>query len=330
MKFFFTLLLLSTQFFFSLTVFAEEQWFVVEPVKREVTIVGYTRAESTMPLATEVEGKISKVFADMGDPIPATEKFACIDDTFTKIDIKSARNEMSQHSIDIKYFNKEVVRHEQLVRKQTSSVSVLDGLKRNLANAKQALNFAAIRKQRLEEYRRRHCINAPKGWLVIDKNIEVGQWVNQGDVLAHIGNYSQLKVPLRLSQKELATLQKNPEKIELLLMDFNKKVPAVIDHISPAFDEKTRKILVDLLIKEISSELHGGMRVGLMLNMPGFKNTSFMVSSQALEERFEEYWMHRKDGKSIRVKLLNESVDGQVIVSSDEIKVGDNFKKIVY
>jgi RND family efflux transporter MFP subunit len=288
MKFIIALTVISIQLTLSLSVFAEEKWVSVEPATRKVTITAFTRAQSKMPLATEVEGKVSKIFADIGEPIPATKKFACLDDTFAQIDIKSAQNEMTRHDVDIKYFKKEVSRHKKLVERQTSAVSVLDGLTRDLNNAKQALTVVAIRKQRLEEHKRRHCIEAPEGWLVIDRNIEVGQWVNEGEVVAHVGNYSQLKVPVTLSQQELTALKRDKDNITLLLMDFNLKVPAIIEHISPAFDEKTRKILVDLLIKESWPELRGGMRVGLMLKIPDPKSTSFTISKQALEEWFEE------------------------------------------
>ena len=330
MKFIFALSVISIQLTISLTVFAEGKWAALEPAMRKVSITGFTRAQSKMPLATEVEGKVSKIFADIGEPIPATKKFTCLDDTFVQIDIKSAQNEMSQHRIDIKYFNKKVSRHKQLVDKKTIAVSVLDAFVRDLDNARQALSIATRRKERLEEHMRRHCIEAPEGWLVIDRNIEAGQWVNEGEVVAHVGNYSQLKVPVTLSQQELAALKRDEDNIEILLMDYNIKVPAIIEHISPAFDEKTRKILVDLLIKESLPELHGGMRVGLMLKIPDAKSTSFTISKQALEERFEEYWIQRKDGKKIRVKLLRDQADGKVSISSDEIKLGDQFKAILH
>jgi hypothetical protein len=65
-----------------------------------------------------------------------------------------------------------------------------------------------------------------------------------------------------------------------------------------------------------------------MLNIPDPKSTSFTISKQALEERFEEYWLQRKDGKKIRVKLLSDHGNGKVSISSHEIKLGDQFKII--
>jgi len=306
--------------------FADSEWVKLEPALRKVVITGFTRAQSRMPLATEVEGKVSAVYANVGEPIPTSGKFACLDDTFVNLDIQSAQSEVSRHYIDVRYLKKEVARHQQLVRKQTSAVSVLDKLERDLGTARQALAVASVRKKRLEEYKRRHCIKAPVGWQVIDRLIEPGQWVHQGEVLAHIGLYSQLKIPLTLSRYELSALKKNAHHIRLSLTEENIQTIAVIDHISPAFDGKTRKIRVDLLIKKTTPVMQGGMRVELILEVPDSKAGAFIIAKKALEERFEEYWLHRKDGKSIRVKLLSELEHGRVKIIAPELRLGDQFK----
>ncbi len=328
MKVFVRFTVLSFPLFLCFSVSAEQQWLTIESATRQVSITGFTRAQTKMPLTAEVEGKVKKVFADVGQAIPDSTIFACLDDAFAKIDIKSARNEISLQNIDIKFFKKQVARHEKLVNKQTSAVSVLDGLKRDLATAKQTLYAAAIRKQRLEEHQRRHCLHAPKGWLVIDRNVEPGQWVSRGDILANVGNYLQLKVPLSLTQFELDALKKNSDSLSLYLPDLKQTVPAEIKHISPGFDEKTRKVMVDLLISKSSPDFFGGMRAELKLNTADTRSKNFLISKAALEERFEEYWVHRKDGKRIRVKLLSSQGNDKVTISSADIKPGDQFKKI--
>jgi len=330
MKLVFTFIVTLIQLTTSLPIVAEDKWFDVTPATSKIVITGFTYAQAKMPLTSEVSGKVSEIFADVGESISETKKFACLDDTFTQIDIKSAKREMSKHYVDIKYYKKQVARHEKLVKRQTMAVSTLDELTRNLSSSREALSIATIRKDRLEELQRRHCIEASEGWLVIDRNIELGQWVREGEIVAHIGNYSQLKVPVTLSHAELASLKKNKEKIELVFEESNIRIPAVIEHISPAFDEKTRKILVDLLIDKGHHELHGGMRVSLSLEAtaPSINNNAFIINKLALEERYEAYWVQRKDGKNIRVKVLSEQADGRVMISSRDIKLGDQFKRV--
>ena len=69
----------------------------------------------------------------------------------------------------------------------------------------------------------------------------------------------------------------------------------------------------------------GGLRVELSLGLPD-KFDAFLISKQALDERFEEVWLQRKDGKDIRVTVLEYQSNGFVRISSPEIKTGEHFK----
>ncbi|MGR9052123.1 MAG: efflux RND transporter periplasmic adaptor subunit [Gammaproteobacteria bacterium] len=322
-----TILLLCIQIIvsYSTQIRSEEKWAVAKPATNNVAITGFTRAHATIPVTAEVPGKVKEIYADVGDSIPNEGKLACLDDIFVRIDIQTADNEIAQHANDINFFKKEVERQEKLVDKQVSAVNVLDRLNRDLINSQRAMQGVRIRKQRLNELKRRHCIEAPPGWQLIDRLIEPEQWIREGEIVAHIGDYSKLTVPITVTEQELKALKTNT--IELLLTEYKINVPAVIEHISPSFDEKTRKIPIDLMLQTGLPEYRGGIRVELAIELPGEENT-FSVSRNALEQRFEEYWLQRKNGEYIRVNLLGGQKDGMVKIKSAEIKKDDQFKII--
>ena len=302
---------------------AQNQFVKAEPSFRQVKVLGFTRARSMMQLASEVGGKVKTVFADIGETIPAEGKFACLEDAFVNIDIETAKNEIAQHSADVGYFTKQVSRHKELVAKKSVAISQLDDLERQLANVHGKLNSAELKKQRLEEKRLRHCIEVPVGWRVIERNIEPGQWINVGEPVGKVGDYYHLMIPLSLSIIELTSLkQKN---FKAYLVDYKQEVSVKIDRISPAFDERSHKIRVDLLIDDDLPDHRGGMRVELLLDVPD-EFGAFRIPSKALEERFEEFWLERKNGKALRVKVLGNPGDEFVRVMSPDIKVGDQFK----
>ncbi len=297
----------------------------LEPAKRTVEITGFTRAQASMPLIAEEAGKAIKIFADIGDEIPNAGQFACLDDTFIAIDIDEVKNKINQHYNDIDFFKKEVARHTHLVNKQSASVSLLDNLKRNLENARREHADAHIRKKRLEERRLRHCISAPVGWLVMERFIEIGQWVNVGDKVAEIGDYTKLNVPLSLSAMELASVKTKQDSLEVVLTDYDLKIPATIRHISPAFDEQSRKILVELMIENNPSlHLKGGVRVQLTVELP-YGEGVFTIEKKALDERFGEYWLTRTDNQRIRVNMLS-TLNSLAVIQSPDLKADDQFK----
>ena len=293
---------------------------------RQITVTGFTRARASMELATEVPGKIEHVYADIGDAIPGDGKFACIDDTFVAIDIKSAENDIARHgTLSISIFIKNRSPGISNWLKKSAAVSLLDDLERQLGNSQRLLQSDKLRKQRLRETRRRHCVESPSGWKVVERYIEPGQWVDTGMPVARVSDYSSLLVPFALSEKQLAALQQQRGNLKVFLPDFDRMVPAAIEHISPAFDDQSRKLRIDLLVNEGLPQHRGGLRVDLTLKLmdePGI----LLIAKGALDKRFEEIWLERKDGKNIRVSLLGYNNAGMARIQTSQIQAGDQFK----
>ncbi len=311
----------------SLSAFAEKNWITVQPSYRQVTVTGFSRARHNMVLSTEVAGKVEQVFADVGDIIPEHGKVSCLDETFVKIDIDSAKNEIAQHQIDIRYFKKQVGRYQELVGKKSAAISQLDDLKRQLGNAQRMAQLKRLQKQNMQEKQKRHCIKSPAGWRVVERYVEPGQWLDIGNQVVKVGNYSKLLVPLALSVNELRALEKNQDNLTVWLSEYNQQVSASIERVSPAFDEKSRKVQVDLLLQNNLPIYRGGLRVEVRLNLPDPSGT-FLIPAKALDKRFEEVWLKRKNGQSLRVELLGYADNDQVRITSPEIKIGDQFKII--
>jgi RND family efflux transporter MFP subunit len=309
----------------SLSAYAENIWTTVQPSYRQVTLTGFSRARHNMVLSTEVAGKVKRVFADVGDKIPEHGKVTCLDETFVKIDIDSAESEISQYQIDMRYFKKQVERYQELVGKKSAAVSQLDDFERQLGNAQRQAQLKKLQKQSLQEKQKRHCIKSPPGWRVIERYVEPGQWLDVGNEVAKVGYYSKLLVPLALSVNELQALKRKKSKLTVWLSEYAQRVPATIERISPAFDEESRKVRVDLLLERDLPAFRGGLRVEVRLNLPDPSGT-FLIPEKALDKRFEEVWLKRKDGQSLRVELLGYADNSQVRITSPDIKIGDQFK----
>ena len=143
--------------------------------------------------------------------------------------------------------------------------------------------------------------------------------------VARVSDYSSLLVPFALSEKQLAALQLQRENLKVFLADFDRMVPAVIEHISPAFDDQSRKLRIDLLVNEGLPQHRGGLRFDLTLKLaddPGI----LLIAKGALDKRFEEIWLERKDGKNIRVSLLGYNNAGMARIQTSQIQAGDQFK----
>ncbi|MDF1582439.1 MAG: efflux RND transporter periplasmic adaptor subunit [Methyloprofundus sp.] len=304
----------------------ENSLVTVQPSFQTIIISGFTRARRSMPIASEISGKVTHIYADIGQPIPEDGIFACLDDTFIKLDIASTENSIAQHGIDLKFLGKQVDRHQKLVKTNSAALSLLDDLTRQKGNAYRAIQNEKIRKEKQLETKKRHCIKAPKNWKITQRSIEPGQWISAGVTIAQASDYSQLLIPITLTAEELTALQ-NQNKLSVYLPEYQQEIPVNIERISPEFDSQSHKILVDLLIKDTSKHQRGGIRTELTLNVSD-KLNNFLIPKDALDARFEEVWLTRKNGERIRVMLQGYADKNMAKVSSLEIKTGDQFKRL--
>ncbi len=290
---------------------------------------GFTRAHSRLILSAEQAGRVLSVTGDVGDTIKEGEPFACLDDTYLTLELRANQAERDALKVDKAYFRKEVVRYSKLLKKNSSSESQLDTAQRNLDKTRTQIKALVIASEILEERKQRLCISPPTGWRVTKRHVEPGQWVNAGEPVVEVGDYSRLVAPFALSVAEYEALRAQRELgLKVNLPEFQAQLPASLIRISPAFDEQSRKIHFELELSSGLPAYRGGIRVDLPLQIP-MRSGAVLVPERAVQQRYEQYWMKRPDGSEINVVYLgrsNGSDTGWVRVVSPDIKPGDRFQ----
>jgi RND family efflux transporter MFP subunit len=298
-----------------------------EPALQQEVLSGFTRERTRVVLSTEVSGRVEKVNGDVGDITEASQPFVCLDQTFIDLELDVNRQKRKGSQVDYNYFDKEVERIRQLLTKKSSSESQLDAALRNLDKTSVQLAAQEIDKRILQEKKARHCINTPEGWRIISRHVEVGEWINAGEPVVEIGDYRRLRVPFALNVEEYHALQRLGDGLRLNLPQQGREVPATLLRVSPAFDEASHKIAVELEISGIDDS-RGGLRAELALEIP-FNSGAVMLPESALLQRYEQYWLKRSDGEEVRVVYLGreQGPQGSVVhVVSPEVKPGDSFQ----
>jgi RND family efflux transporter MFP subunit len=296
-------------------------------VKRE-TLSGFTRAHTRLVLSAESAGRVVQVNGDVGDYVQENEPFACLDDTYLDLEISSNKAERKTLKVDIEYFRKEVNRFNKLLKKNSSTKSQLDTATRNLDKTKAQLDALTVAANILQERKERLCIKPPAGWRIIKRYVDRGTWVNAGMPIVEVGDYSRLVAPFALSMTEYQALKELRDSgLKVNLPDLNAELNAELVRVSPAFDEISRKIHLELQLKEGLTVNRGGLRVNLALDIP-MHTGAVLIPDSALQQRYEQYWLKRPDGSEVSVVYLGRSSGpekGWVRVVSPDIKPGDQF-----
>ncbi len=304
---------------------------LIQAAKKMITLSGYTRSDTVMTLSSEMAGKILHVHYDVGQTV-GDKAFFEIDPTFIDFQIRSTRQSlqkieaaMLKNASGVTYLEKEFQRIDQLHKGERATEVKRDAaeeelsqarLERKTLDAEKAVLQTAL--SELQERKRRHSIFAPKGWVVIKKMAEPGELVAAGTPVAMLGDFRQLTVPLSVSSPELQAIRSFGKEFDAQLE--GKTVKARVKWVNPEFDEKTRKLGIELILSRYEGEKRGGLRFSLDLES---QTEGLWIPKQAVNSRYDNPRVILKEnGETVNIMVLGES-DGYLIVGADKkLKIG--------
>ncbi len=307
--------------------------FTALPAQQQILLTGFTRARATLDIIPEVAGRCLEITADIGETIGNNGIFAVIDSTLVRLDLKANSVSRQQVQRTFLFETQQVKRYQQLHTSKSSSQARLDEQKLLLDQSRLKLDQLQVEAEHLQELLSRHTIKAPPGWRIMERQVEPGQWVPGGKILAKAGDYQTLIVPLAVTPAELRSLQRD-KSIPLHLPGEEIDGHGSLYRISPGFDPVTRKIKIKILIDQQTyanlSLKQGGVRVEVPVRIPDPMH-GLLVPARAVVERYEESWLTRENGTQVPVIVLGTATgpddDLQWLrITSPEITAGDSFK----
>ncbi len=301
--------------------------------KQQILLTGFTRARAGMDLIPEVAGKCVDLYADVGEVIADNGIFASVDATMVELDLQANALSQQQTRSTLRFNTTQVKRYRQLHTSKSSSQARLDEQELELEQSRIKLEQLQVEEQRLRELLARHRIKAPPGWRIIERQVEPGQWLRSGQVIARAGDFQQLIVPFAVTRAELRSLQEQGDTIIVHLPFDGKEGRGSLYRISPGFDPVSRKIQVEILLSETTCDnlslQQGGVQVEVKVEVPDPMH-SLLIPASAVLERYEENRLIRSTNQEMRVIVLGNAPgpdnSGRWLrIISPDIKPGDTF-----
>ncbi|VAX34540.1 hypothetical protein MNBD_NITROSPIRAE03-1413 [hydrothermal vent metagenome] len=299
---------------------------VVRGATRDIRLSGYTRKERTMTLSSEVSGRVLRVNYDVGQTVGG-KPFIEIEPTFIDLEIEKTAQSIKKLDITLKrmqvrvaYLEKEFLRVDSLYRKERATGVKRDAAAQELEQARLELDSTtqerAVREtvlRELSERKLRHNISAPRGWIVTKRMVEPGEVIQPGTPLAEVSDYRGLVVPLSVSSEELSAIKSLAEEFDAELEGI--PVKASLKWVNPEFDEKTRKLKVELAIRDFRGQGRGGLMFVLPLQL---RSEGIFIPKTAVTNRYENPTVTvRETGEVVKLMPLGESGD-YLRVAADE------------
>jgi RND family efflux transporter MFP subunit len=271
-------------------------------------------------VAAEVGGIVEKVFFEEGYQVKSGDQLVVLGADILDTLISATRADYEQVLVELEQAEKELQRREPLYREGSVSESSYDEYffrSKMLKNRAMSLK-ASLGRLLLEKKKKK--ILAPFDGIVVRKNAEKGEWVDEGGMVAVIADDSTVNVVVNVPGEMLKYLE--PGK-KMTVIRGNEKFSGQFLSFVPKGDVATRTFDVKIRMQNSAGFIEGMEARALVPSAD--KRTGLKVPRDALLDRFGQnvIWLV-KDSAAKIVPVQVIGYDGmQVGIAGTGVEEGD-------
>ena len=149
-------------------------------------ITGSAYFSESSQVAAESAGKVLKVYVNEGDAVEIGQPLASLDDSLLGYSVSSAVAATKQAKANLDKALRDLNRNKVLYSQKSISQQKYQDSLTDYTNAQSAYTSAVSQQKQLETQKEKMVIKSPLKGVVISKDVEVGEWVNSGGVVAGV------------------------------------------------------------------------------------------------------------------------------------------------
>ncbi|MFG0329334.1 MAG: efflux RND transporter periplasmic adaptor subunit [Phycisphaerales bacterium] len=258
----------------------------LESTQRMFTVVGNVQPRRRAVVASEEEGLTLEVAVEEGDTVSAGALLAQIDSDLIELQIEAARASLAEAHAAV---DEAIVEVEQAERDLNSLVDLSQSnaarpkevedarsaLKLEETKLERARKSVAVQEAEIKRWERRlagHTIRAPFNGVVVDKRIEIGEWIPAGGAVVDLIETGRVDAVLDVPEGIVNALAVGDE-IEVRLRALDDPVTGRVRAIVPVANEQARSYPVRVALDDQGGAIKPGM------SLTAFAPTGEMVQS---------------------------------------------------
>lgn len=290
--------------------------------EKNLSLVGTVNANQVIDIKSEVPGKVLSLNVALGDYVRKGQTIARIDNTIRALSLDNAEQKLADAKQNL-------VRYQNLYEGGAASKAQYDQYKlayetaeNQLAQARKELSNAVV--------------TAPVSGIISEKALEAGAFVNVASPIVTIVDISQLKVKLKVAEKDVYELKTgDPVTITASVLP-GQTFEGKIAFISPKGDE-AHNYPVEISIENSGKKLKAGTYVDIAFNRKSAV-PSLQIPREALTGSVKDakvYVVDNTNRASLRkiaignengmwLEVLDGLKEGESVVTTGHINLSDN------
>ena len=199
--------------------------------------VGTVNFDKKSKIASQSSGIAKKINFEIGQKVKKDEVLLEIDADILDAQIKASASSVNMYEVQLKNAKKNYERYSALIEKKSIAQKVFDDAKVEYDVANESLISSKAKLNELNIQKSKKVIKAPFSGVIVEKNINLNEWLNQGTQVATIVNTEELEVVFNLPISFIGGL-KNGDVYDINISD--EIIKAKLFAAIPSGDKLTR------------------------------------------------------------------------------------------
>lgn len=160
--------------------------------------VGTVNFDKKSKIASQSSGLAKKINFEIGQKVKKDEVLVQIDSDILDAQIKASNADVNMYEVQLQNSKKNYDRYKALITNNSISQKVFDDAKLQYDVANENLTSSKAKLNELNIQKSKKVIKAPYSGVIVEKNINLDEWLNQGSQIATIVNTQDLEIVFNL------------------------------------------------------------------------------------------------------------------------------------
>jgi RND family efflux transporter MFP subunit len=250
-------------------------------IQAESEFVGTTYFARVSHVATDIEGLVRKTNFVEGDTVKKGEQLVLLDSQLLESEIIGARAAYEQNLVDLENARRDFNRIDSLYKDGSISETDHDSYHSKQMRLEKLSAVLEAKHNKLLITKSKKNISAPFNGIVLDKSVEVGEWVAKGGNIAAIADNSSIDVLVNVPIEILEHLEKGREvRIRIGGREYSGNYNTFI----PKGDNATRTFTAKFSLKNSNGIVEG---LEALVSLPkGGETAGLLVPRDAIVDKY--------------------------------------------
>jgi membrane fusion protein, multidrug efflux system len=288
---------------------------VHEQLAQNHSFIGTLYYERVSHVSSEVPGLVTQIKVRAGDRVNKDDILVHLDTQILEKEIQFHKNQIELARLDIDHKQVNFQRMETLYKKSSLSQKDFDDA-RYVHKAAILRQFSAQTSlEKLLIQKRKSIITVPFDGIILAKNVDLGDWVQQGKQLFDIGSVNDLFIRVPMAETLLKFVEVG-QSVIVIINAYDREMTGIIENLSPIADAKTKNIFLKVRIPMLN-KVAQNMSATVFI-ATGNKETLSMIPRDALI-RFQgnDFVYAVKENKAVRLPVHIVTFQGNRMGADD-------------